>query len=115
MITQFSAQIDGVTAKKDRTLSIKLGTQELSPDDTSHIFGHAGKQIWVAIAEDSIKDDQMDVPEVSSDLDNKTPSQRFRGRLAVYYKETKGTFEGFDDFYKKTLETLGQKYLDKLN
>jgi hypothetical protein len=115
MIIQFSAQIDGVTAKKDRTLSIKLGTQELSPDETSHIFEHAGKQIWVALAQTSLLREDLDIPEVVNDMDKKTPSKRLRDRMAVYYKETHGTFEGFDDWHKKTLESIGQKYLDKLN
>ena len=115
MIIQFSAQIDGVTAKKDKTLSIKLGTQELAPDEMAKIFEHQGHQIWVAMAESLVKDEDLNIPEVVSDLDKKTPSQRLRDRMAVYYKETNSTFEGFDDWYKKALEKIGQNYLDKLN
>lgn len=115
MIIQCSAQIDGVVAKKDRTLSVKIGTQELSPDETALIFDHMGKQIWIAMAETVLTNESLDIPEVVNDLDDKTPSQRFRDRLAVYYKKTHDTFEGFDDFYKKTLDKLGQHYLDKLN
>ena len=115
MIIQCSAQIDGVTAKKDHTLSIKLGTQELSPDDTSKIFDHMGKQIWVAFAQTSLSREDLDIPEVVNDMDKKTPSQRLRDRMAVYFKEKYNTFEGFDDWYKKALEKIGQGYLDKLN
>ena len=115
MIIQFSAQIDGITSKKDKTLSVKLGTQELVAEETAKIFEHQGHQIWVAIAESSVKEEDLNIPETLSDLDKKTPSQRLRDRMAVYYKETNDSFEGFDDWYKKALEKIGQNYLDKLN
>jgi hypothetical protein len=114
-IIQFSGMIDGVTAKKDRTLSIKLGTQELPPEDTAKIFEHQGQQIFIAIAETAVSREQIDIPEVCSEIDKKSPSERLRGRMAAYYKETKGNFEGFDEWYKKSMEKIGQSYLDKLN
>lgn len=115
MIIQCSAQIDGVVAKKDRTLSVKIGTQELTPEETAKIFDHMGHQIWIAMAETALTREDLDMPEIVDELDKKSPSQRLRDRMAVYYKESHKNFEGFDDWYKKTLESLGQKYLDKLN
>lgn len=115
MIIQFSAQLDGVTQKKDRTLSIKLGTQELLPEETAKIFEHGGHQLWVALAENAVRREEIVIPEAVEDLDNKSPSQRLRDRMAAYYKETKGNFEGFDEWYRKSLERIGQSYLDKLN
>jgi len=50
----FSAIIDGVSTKKDRTLSIKLGTQELDADETSKIFALQGLQIYVVMSEEPI-------------------------------------------------------------
>lgn len=114
-IIQFSGIIDGVQSKKDRTLSIKIGTQELPAEETSKIFEHSGHQLWICLAETQVTREELDIPEVVDDLDKKSPSQRFRDRLYVYYKETKETTEGFDSWYKDTLNTLGQAYLDKLN
>jgi len=115
MIIQFSALIDGVNSKKDKTISIKLGTQELSPEHMAKIFEHQGHQIWVAMAEHELKDTDLEVPEVVEDLEKKTPSQRLRDRMAVYYKETKGNFEGFNEWYKTAIDKIGQGYLNKLN
>lgn len=115
MIIQFSTIIDGITAKKGKTLSIKLGTQELTPEEMTKVFEHQGHQIWVAFAETAVTREDLDIPEVVSDMDKKTPSQRMRDRMAVYYKETHDTFEGFDEWYKKALDKIGQNYLDKLN
>jgi hypothetical protein len=51
---QFSCIIDGITAKADKTLQIKLGTQELEPDEVAKILAFRGLQIWVAMTEDPI-------------------------------------------------------------
>ena len=115
MIIQFSAQIDSVHAKKEKTLSIRLGSQELAPNETSTIFEQMGKQVWVAIAESSVNKEDLKIPDVVDELDDKTPSKRLRDRMAVYYKETHGSFEGFNVWYQSSLEKLGQSYLDKLN
>lgn len=115
MIIQFSSIIDGITAKKDKTLSIKLGTQELSPEEMTKVFEHQGHQIWVAFAETAVTREDLDIPEVVDDMDSKSPSQRLRDRMAAYYKETHKNFEGFDEWYKKALNQIGQSYLDKLN
>lgn len=112
---QFSCQIDSVRANSDRTLSIKLGTQELQPDETAVIFSLMEKQIWCALAETSITKEDLNIPETVSDMDTKSPSQRLRDRMAAYYKQTHGKFDGFDDWYKTALEKIGEKYLEKLS
>lgn len=114
---QFSAQIDGVTAKKDRTLSLRLGTQELTADDTSYLFDLMGKQIWVGIAETEIE--SLDVPEVLPEMKgDKTPSQRLRGLLYKYWEKKyssktyteKPTFPRFyEDYMFKLCESLKDK------
>ena len=114
-LIQFSGIIDGVTAKKDRTLSIKIGTQELPPEETAKIFEHQGQQLFIGMAETELTREQLNVPEVSKEIDPKSPSQRLRDRMAAYYKTTKGNFEGFDKWYVDSLNKIGQSYLDKLN
>lgn len=114
MIVQFSAQIDSAKANNDRTLSLKVDTQELSAEDTAHIFSFFQKQIWIALSETTISKQQLNIPEVMEEMDKKSPSQRLRDRMFVYFKEKK--VEGnFDDWYKKSLEKIGENYLEKLN
>lgn len=118
---QFSAQIDGVTAKKDKTLSIRLGTQELTSDDTSHIFDLMGKQVWLAIAETSIE--SLEVPELLPEMKgDKSPSQRLRG---VLYKLWEQKMDGMDirsvgyqtfpRFYEDYIFRLCESLKDKIN
>ncbi len=113
MIVQFSAQIDSAKANNDRTLSLKIDTQELSSEDTAHIFNFFQKQIWIALAETTISKTQLNIPEIIEEMDKKSPSQRLRDRMFVYFKEKK--VEGnFVEWYKKSLEKMGDKYLEKI-
>lgn len=112
---QFSCQIEDVRALKDRTLLIKLETQELPSDETARIFDLMQTQLWVALAEVELKESDLEIPEGAVEFKgDKTPSQRLRSRLYVYYKHTHGNDVGFMSWYEKVLDEFGNKYLEKL-
>ena len=110
---QFSAQIDSAKANNDRTLSLKVDTQELSSEDTAIIFSFFQKQIWIAISETSVTKEQLNIPEVVEEMDKKSDSQRLRDRMYVFWKETKASSD-FNPWYKTQLEKIGQGYLAKV-
>lgn len=117
---QFSAQIDSITAKQDRTLSIKLGTQELTTADSAHLFDLMGKQVWLAIAETAIE--SMDVPEVLPEMKgDKSPSQRLRGILYKLWEQKYGEkgmkhggYISFPKFYEDYMFKLCESLKDKI-
>jgi hypothetical protein len=113
MIIQFSAQIDSAKANNDRTLSLKVDTQELSSEDTSKIFEFFQKQVWLTISETSITREQLNIPEVVEDMEKKSPSQRLRDRMFVFWKDRKAS-DNFDSWYKAQLEKIGENYLSKV-
>jgi hypothetical protein len=105
---QFMAQIDGINAKKDHTLSVKLGTQEMSADETSYLFDLMGKAIWVAIAE--TEHETIEVPEILPEFKgDRSPGQIYR------IWETTKKDEPFPRFYDSKMaqitEWLKEKYL----
>ena len=109
----FSAELEDIKARKDRTLSIKLSTQELSKDDTAYIFDLFNKPIFIGMAETDIK--KLEIPDSAVEFaSEKSPSKRFKDRLFVYWKHTKGQGD-FEGWYRATLEDLGNKYLDKID
>lgn len=114
---QFSCQIDSLKANNDHTVTLKLDTQELSPDDTALLVSMFQKQLWGAFSELPVRPDDLDIPENAVEFkDDKSPSQRFRNRLWVYFKQKYGGDDGdFKAFYEKTLDKIGQKYLSKLD
>lgn len=116
MIVQFSAIVDNITKKKDNTLSIKLGTQEINDlDELARLFSYGNKQIWVAFAETDLTREDLNIPEVVSDLKKKTDSQRLRDRMYIYYNQIYPNETNFNQWYTDALEKIGQSYLDKLN
>lgn len=111
---QFQAIVDGVTKKKDGTLSVKLGTQELSPTDTAKIFEFGNQQIWTAFAETPHSIDELEIPEVTPEFESdKTPSQRLRNVIYVYWEQN-GKKGDFNDFYRKKLEGFIEHIKTKL-
>ena len=104
---QFSAILDGVRLKKDSTLSLNIGTQELQPEDTAKIFELGNKQLWVALAETEIKEDQLNIPESMSEFKtDKTPSQRLRNVFYVYWNDKKKGTIDWDSYYKREIEKI---------
>lgn len=111
---QFSGIIDGVSAKKDSTLTIRIGTQELSPNETSEIFKFANKQIWVGFAETAIT--KLDVPNELSEFEGqKSTSERLYAVLFVYWNTKTDKIKSFETFRKDYMEKLITSIKDKLD
>ena len=109
---QFTAQIDSVLAKKDRTLSVKIGTQELSADDASYLLSLMGNQVWLALAETDIK--TLEVPEVVPEMKGeKSPSQRLKAIIYCIWEQKTNKEKTFPSYYEdyiwKLCESLKQK------
>lgn len=113
---QFSSIIDGITKKKDGTLSIKLGTQELHSQDTAEIFEMGNRQIWTAFSDIPVKENDLNIPEVLDETDLKSPSQRLRGVIYILFEQSKDkTNKTFEHFYRDYMEKIIDNIKDKLN
>ena len=115
MKIQLPAIIDGVSSKKDRSLTIKLGTPELNPQDTAQLFNLANSQVWIAIADEVVT--ELDIPDTIPEFKNeKSLSERLRNVLYVYWKQQKqDTYKDFESFRKMTMERLIAMYREKLD
>jgi hypothetical protein len=104
MIFQTSAQIESVSTRADKTLKIVVGTQELNPEEKSALFGLMDKQGWFLFKENVI--DIVDVPkEQAPEFDNdKSPSQRLRAVLYVYWDTKTAKKQSFNSFYDSFVE-----------
>jgi hypothetical protein len=54
------AQIEGLTARKDKTIKVTFGTQELTPVDAAQVFQLNQKFCYIAIKEESFQQDELD-------------------------------------------------------
>jgi len=115
-LLQLPAVIESIKSRVDGSWSIGLSTQELSEEGGSILLRLNRKLGYFLFKETPmIEADLINVPEITPEFKgDKTPSQRLRARMFVYYKETKGKEEGFNDWYASSLEKIGQSYLDKM-
>lgn len=113
---QVPATISKITTMADKSLRLQVDTQELSHEDKAKVFG-MHEQFGYFFMQDIVikEEDLIDIPEIQPEFKTeKTPSKRLRDRLFVYYDATHTDKAGFEDWYKKEMDRIGQHYLDKI-
>lgn len=118
-IIQFPAQITKVQTLANDDLQIRLETQTMSEEDLAKVI-KLKKQglVWVAVSEETIRQDQVDIPDFIPEYEGqKSHSQRLRGILHVYWeqKADKTRFPDSDSFYRWYMERMLTKVKDGLN
>jgi hypothetical protein len=77
-----------------------------------HKEPHVG---WLFFGVQQIQADEIiNAPDIKVEKDQKSPSQRLRNRLWVYYKEVFGTADGFDSWYIGEMDKIGNRYLEAI-
>jgi len=108
------AGINSLKSMADGGWRLVFETNELSAEqlkDFGEVKNIAGK-LYFATPDVRIEPDVSDVPTESG---QKTPSQRLRSRMFVYYSEKGKDLKNFDLWYKNQLDEIGRNYLEKLN
>jgi len=111
------AQIEGLASRKDKTIKVTFGTQELSPADAAQVFQLNQKFCYIAIKEESFQQDELDnLDSVKADLEtNKTPSQRLRGILYINYQQDDEGYKDFMTYYISKMDKLCEHFKSKLD
>lgn len=104
----FGATVEGLRSRKDHTVALTLGTQELSPEKAGELFTLNGKigTVYITRADVLPEEDIEIIDSIEPELPGKSPGQRLR---AVLYLMWKNNPEGFKD---QNLHYL--HYMDKL-
>jgi plasmid replication initiation protein len=116
-IFQLHAIIDGVRTLKNNTLRLTIETQDIAcftPEQLATLFRLSDKQVYVAIKETPVNPDEIEVKEAPTIKGEKTPGQRLRAVLFVYYEQHKPA-QDFETFYKSHMEKLIHSVKEKLN
>jgi hypothetical protein len=113
---QTSSHIQKIQTLVDGGNKLTILTQELEPDQMTELFKLTNKVGWFLFKEQAItEEDVKDLPEIKPEFKGeKTPSQRLRNIIFVYW-EQQGGKGNFDDFYKKQINKLIDKIKDLLN
>lgn len=114
MIVSFPAILSSIKTRKDRTLAITAETAyEFNGEDASMLFSFANNEIQLVLSDSIVQ--EKDIPEiqVDSSVNEKTPSQRLRSVLYVYWEQS-GKKTSFDVFYLQQMNRLIDIIKEKL-
>jgi hypothetical protein len=112
------AQLEAVTTRKDKTLKLTFGTNELTPVQASELFTTANQFGYLLFKEESFSRDEIEMVEsLKTDLEDtmKKPSQRLRGVLYRNYEMNNEGFNTFSKYYDSKMEQLILHFKSKLD
>jgi hypothetical protein len=114
----FNCQVETIQSRKDNTLKIILGTQELT--EGGKLFPLQNKLCTIGIiANDSLTQEDIDLLQSSKlgidDIPNsKSQSQRLRNVLFIYWKQNDGGYSDFNLFYQNRMDKIIDQIKSKL-
>lgn len=100
---QVTTYLTSVRSRKDGSLGLSMDTPELSPQEKVLFMELQNIECEMVLTPKDIKDVAPEV--IQSGFDNKSPSQRLRDTLFVWYKQ-EGSDELFDNWYAKKMEKI---------
>lgn len=107
------AELTSIAARVDRSIRFSVVTGELTDDHRAAFFPLQGTNVKILIQPaDCEQEPAMVVPK--GDTESKSPSQRLRSVLFVYYKQLNAK-ESFEDFYARQIELVIEKVKTKLD
>ena len=97
-----AAQIERVATRKDHTVSVSLGLQEMTPAKAGELMTFGSKLVCVYISpKETITQKELDqIDQLKPEFPGKSQSQRIRAVLFVAWEKKPDGFKEFDGYYK---------------
>lgn len=97
-----AAQIERVSTRKDRTVAVTLGSQELTPSKAGELLAFANQLVCVYISpKETVTQNEIDqVDRLNPEFEGKTQSQRLRNVLYRLFEQNAEGYKDFDGFYR---------------
>lgn len=115
---QIPSTIESISTRKDRTLKVVVGTQELDSETASELMRHNQLYGYFMFAENKIKPEEVPVEDAPEFEDEKSPSQRLYNCLYVYWKQQTDLgkeLRTFNQFRIEQMEKFIQAVKNKLD
>jgi hypothetical protein len=107
--------VENITTRKDNTVKLTLGTQELSPSKAGEAFYLLNKMATCYLSPKEISQREIDqVDKLDPAFEGKTQSQRIRNVLWLLHQQENEGFSQFDAYYKFKTEQIIDHYKSKL-
>ena len=103
MKIQTSAVISSITAKADKSLGLRVSTPELDNDARNAIMDIQNQNLTLTIEPSG--ENSKEIIEVKKEIGEKTPSERLRSVLYIYWDQKKrDDWKDFNSFYRYMME-----------
>ena len=97
----------------DGTLRLTIDTQELPATDLAKLFALHQATGWFVFNKAELT--KKDIPDVPVEFkEQKSPSQRLRNVVYVYWEKNTSKLVPFDDYWKRWVEKLIDQMKEKL-
>ena len=115
MIT-IAGQIEGISSRKDKTIKLTIGTQELSPNQAADLFNLSQQFCYLGIKTETFtKEETESIDNLKTELEStKSPSQRLRGVLFLNYQQDTKGYKDFSTYYQSEMDKITEHYKNKL-
>lgn len=113
------AIIEHISSRKDNTIRIVIGTQELSPLNAGELFSLANSMCFVGFKHEQFNQAERDtLGSLHADAEEtnfKTPSQRLRAVLFRLWEHHPEGFKTFATFYEHHMERITNHFKTKID
>ncbi len=110
--------VETISTRVDGSIKIVLSTQELDTERAVRLFEMRRKEALMYLSDQNISQKELDALDGfkidGHNLDGKTPSQRLRSVLYVYWKQS-GMEKDFDLFYLQQMNSFIDRIKEKLD
>lgn len=100
-------QVENIQTRKDNTIKIVLGTQEMSEGNAGKLFAMNNKYGFAHISPADISQSELnEVDQLNPELEGKTQGQRIRNVLYILFTQNNEGHLDFDAYYKAKTEKI---------
>lgn len=111
-----STYVENISTRKDKSVKITLGTQELTPSKAGELFTLLNSLAVTYISPKEISQREIDqVDKLDPEFEGKTQSQRIRNVLFILWQQDPEGFREFDMYYKRKTEGIIDDLKAKIN
>lgn len=111
-----AAMVESITTRKDKSVKLIFGTQELSPAEAGQLFQYMNQLVTVYLCPAAIDNREIEqIDKLDPELNNKTQSQRIRSVLYLLFQQDNEGFKMFDAYYKAKTEIYIEHLKKKLS
>jgi len=105
---------NGMRSLADKSWKLTFETQELSPEDVAELARFKGEYLRLYLVTGELEKELTPPEPPDLPKGKKTPSQRLREILYVYWNEQTNKKMEFNEFYEKYINQLIERIKEKL-